>query len=91
MRYSVRCGYPCQNSPVADEYRFDLAVELFQDEGPVPIMRFLRSPSSSSTSRGEDDRHRFRHILREHGVGRLQVDADGVLVRRFQPLDFLEA
>jgi hypothetical protein len=70
--------------------RLDLAVELFQDEGAGADHALLEIAVLFQHLAGEDDRHRFRHILREHGVGRLQVDADGVLVRRFHPLDFLE-
>src|SRR5262249_59897985 len=59
-------------------------------KGPVPIMRFLRSPSSSSTSRGKMTVTASATFCGNMVFRRLEMNANGVSVGDRHALDFLK-
>ena len=75
---------------VADEDHFDLAVVLLQDEGPRADHALLEIAVFFQHLTREDDGHGLRHVLREHGIRRLEMHANGVPVGDRHALDFLE-
>ena len=63
---------------------------LLDDVGPGPDHPLLEVAVLLEDLAREDDGHRLRQVLREHRVGRLEMDAHRVLVGRLHALDFLE-
>jgi hypothetical protein len=67
-----------------------LARVLLQDEGAGADQPLLEIAVLLQHLAGEDHGDRLGHVVREQDVGRLEVDAQRVLVRRVHPLDLGE-
>ena len=63
---------------------------LLQDEGPRADHALLEIAVFFQHLTREDDGHGLRHVLREHGIRRLEMHANGVPVGDRHALDFLE-
>ena len=75
---------------VALKHDAHLAGVLLEDVGPGADQALLEVAVLLEDLAREDHGHRFGDVLREQRVGRLEVDAQRVRVRRLHGLDFLE-